>query len=146
MILVKRLWKRTRRSSEITHEDTDHLVQLLLQVVVPGLLGRHDPITEGLLAPPEDLLRDQVEAIEGVPQEELLHSTLQQHREKTRTSTLVAGAVSYSGTAVTGTDLRGPDLLGEGQVVRCEPVVQERCPELQPGQFNSRAEGLSATD
>lgn len=36
----------------------------------------------------------------------------------------------------TGTDLRRPDLLGEGQVVRREPVVQERCPELQPAQVN----------
>lgn len=41
-----------------------------------------------------------------------------------------------------GTDLRTPDVLGEGQVVRCEPVVQERRPELQPGQVNSRAATL----
>lgn len=60
-----------------------HGVELLLQVVVPGLLGRHDAIAEGLLAPPQDLLRNEVEAFEGVPQEELLHSALEQHREKT---------------------------------------------------------------
>lgn len=115
-------------------------------MVVPGLLGRHDAITEGLLAPPEDLLRNEVEALEGVPQEELLHSTLGQHREKKERDgaqwSVEAGAPgSWCWSAAT--DLRSPHLLGEGQVVRCEPVVQERCPDLQPGQDNSRAEGFS---
>lgn len=60
-------------------------------MVVPGLLGRHDAITEGLLAPPEDLLRKQVEVFEGVSQEELLHTTLQ--RENLERQHLEAAAV-----------------------------------------------------
>lgn len=84
-------WKSSR--SQRFSEDTDHRVELLLQVVVPGLLCRHDAVTEGLLAPPQDFVRNQVEAFEGAPQEELLHSTLDQDREKTERR-----AVCSSGT------------------------------------------------
>lgn len=49
---------------------------MLLQVCVPGLLHRHHAIAEGLFTPPQDLIRDQIETFEGVPQKILLHLML----------------------------------------------------------------------
>lgn len=49
---------------------------MLLQAGVPGLLhGRH-AVAERLLPPPEDVVRDQTEALEGIPEQVLLHALL----------------------------------------------------------------------
>lgn len=56
--------------------NTYHRLEVLLQADVPRLLQRHQTITEGLFAPPQDVIRDQVETFEGVPQKILLHSML----------------------------------------------------------------------
>lgn len=45
-------------------------------MVVPELLRRHQTVTEGNFLPPQNLIRDQVQTSEGVPQEVFLHSAL----------------------------------------------------------------------
>ncbi len=60
----------------LLNNKTHYRLDVLLQVGVPGLLHRQNPITEGLFSPPQDLIRDQVETFEGVPQKMLLHSML----------------------------------------------------------------------
>lgn len=65
-----------RSQKRQARKNTNHRVELLLQMVVPGLLQRHDAVTKGLFAPPKNLLGDQVQAFEGVSQKVLLHSVL----------------------------------------------------------------------
>lgn len=58
------------------YTNTYHRFEVVLQEIVPGLLHRHQTITECLFAPPQDLIREQVETFEGVPQKILFHTML----------------------------------------------------------------------
>ena len=50
--------------------------EVLLQAAVPGLLYGGQAVTKRFLSPPEDVIGDQAEALEGVPEKVLLHAIL----------------------------------------------------------------------
>lgn len=81
-------WGQDQITETTGLKNTNHRVELLLQMVAPGLLRRHDAITKRLFAPPKNLLGDQVQAFEGVSQKVLLHPALQQDIENISVSTL----------------------------------------------------------
>lgn len=103
---------------------------MLLQARVPGLLHRHHPITEGFLASPQNLIRDQVETFKGFPQQVLLHSVLLT-QDIQHMSAHDLNCAETDDTTSGLTDLWNPHLLRQGEVVCCESVVQKRHSELQ---------------
>lgn len=105
---------------------THQRLHVFLQAGVPRLLHRRDAVAEGLLAPPQDPVWQQVEAREGVPQKVLLHPFLLRQRS-------VSVTFHRGGSGSTDTHLWNPHGLRQRQVVGREPVVQERNPQLQPG-------------
>lgn len=87
--LLVKLAVHEDRKPELTVEAKDrcyahtyHGLQVLLQAHVPRLLHRHHSVAEGLFAPPQDLIRDQVEVFEGVSEEMLLHAVLLETGER----------------------------------------------------------------
>lgn len=102
---------------------------MLLQVRVPGLLHRCQAITKGFFTPPENLIRYQVETFEGLPQKVLLHSILVS--QDTIHYYYKAKLHDSVDTNIVQTHPRNPHFLRQGEVVRCESVVQERHSQLQ---------------
>lgn len=101
---------------------------MLLQARVPGLFHRHHPVAEGFFGPPQNLLRNQVETLEGVPQKVLFYSMLLtqdiQHKVQRRVLVVCLNQNDHA-------NLWNPHLLRQREVVSCQSMVQERCSELQ---------------